>query len=162
MFFQWISNVVVSLYCLSYDMISRISIYGTEGSQLTAGWHSDLTKEDVQHLWHYNLYSQPGILFQPVKFSSMLGLCLYLTLSQYGITFRGAPGPFNYSQINACIVGIGIIEPLFLKWNLYCISRVQDHPWDQKSVVFYLQVFFLQVLFMHDNFALRKAVLGSR
>ena len=46
----------------------------------------------------------------------MLGICLFLTLSQhhYGTTFGGMTGSFNSSQINACVVGIGVLGPRFI------------------------------------------------
>ena len=45
---------------------SMVAFLYTEGIQLTAahsgGRCSDLTQEEVQHLWRYNLYSQRSIL----------------------------------------------------------------------------------------------------
>ena len=31
----------------------------------------------------------------------------------YGTTFGGIPGSFNLSQINACVVGLGVLGPRF-------------------------------------------------
>ena len=37
-----------------------------------------------------------------------------LNTNCYGNTFGGMPGSFNSSQINACVVGIGVLGPRFI------------------------------------------------
>ena len=37
-----------------------------------------------------------------------------LNTNYYGTTFSGMPGSFNFSQINACVVGIRVLGPRFI------------------------------------------------
>ena len=51
--------------------------------------------------------------------SCMLAICSVtdvhpLNTNYYGTTYGGMPGSFNSSQINACVVGIGVLGPWFI------------------------------------------------
>ena len=71
----------------------------------------------------------PGpIAFQWVYFSCMLVTCSVtghsISTNYYGTTFCGMPGSFNSSQINACVMGIGVLGP---RYSLFQRTRAAQN-----------------------------------
>ena len=45
---------------------------------------------------------------------SVIETLLTLDTNSYGTTFDGMPGSFDSVDINACVVGIGVLKPRFI------------------------------------------------
>ena len=92
----------------------------TKGIQLTTahsgGRCSDLTRRKCNIFGATTFIPRESILASLVLVNSGYLFCNWhpLNTNYYGTTFGGMPGSFNSSQINACVVGIGVLGPRFI------------------------------------------------